>query len=101
MDAVSTCINDVPLIALTDNNESVMRRRFNLAHELGHILLHNNVENIFDLNNNKYKNLLEKQANQFASYFLIPDESFIDYLVSGSMNFLGKLNYTGTFLLLL
>lgn len=87
MDAVSTRINDVPLIALTDNNESVMRRRFNLAHELGHILLHNSVENVFDLNNNKYKNLLEKQANQFASYFLLPDESFTDYLVAGSMNF--------------
>ncbi|WP_255409567.1 ImmA/IrrE family metallo-endopeptidase [Lactobacillus sp. ESL0228] len=87
MDAVSTWANGRPIIALTDNNESVMRRRFNLAHELGHILLHASIENVFDLNNNEYKNLLEKQANQFASNLLMPDNAFIDYLTSTSMSF--------------
>lgn len=87
MDAVSTWANGRPIIALTNNNESVMRRRFNLAHELGHILLHVSVENIFDLTNKNYKNLLEKQANQFASSLLLPDDSFTEHLISTSMSF--------------
>ncbi len=90
MDAVSTWIKGEPLIALTDNNESVMRRRFNLAHELGHLLLHAGVENIFELNNNVYKNKLEKQANQFASNLLLPENSYRDYLISTGMPFFQK-----------
>lgn len=90
LDAVSTWAGNRPIIALTDNDESTMRRRFNLAHELGHVLLHAGVENIFDLNNKIYKNILEKQANEFASNLLLPEESFTDYLVSTSMPFFRK-----------
>lgn len=82
MDAVSTWANGRPLVALTDNDESAARRRFNLAHELGHILLHSAVENIFELDSTKYKKGLERQAHFFASSLLLPDESFSDFLLS-------------------
>lgn len=87
MDAVSTWANGRPFIALTNNGESPMRRRFNLAHELGHILLHNSIDNIFELNNKVYKNTLERQANQFASDLLLPDKEFSDFMLSTSMTF--------------
>lgn len=87
MDAVSTWVNGRPIIALTDNDESAARRRYNIAHELGHILLHAGVEDIFELDNVKYKKLLETQANQFASALLLPDDSFMDYLISINMAF--------------
>lgn len=90
LDAVSTWVNSRPIIALTDNDESASRRRFNLAHELGHILLHFGIENIFELDNTKYKKILESQANQFASDLLLPDESYSDYLISTDMSFFKK-----------
>lgn len=87
MDAVSTWANGRPFIALTNNGESPMRRRFNLAHELGHLLLHNSVDNIFELNSKVYKNILERQANQFASDLLLPDREFSNFMLSTNMAF--------------
>ncbi|WP_461213881.1 helix-turn-helix domain-containing protein [Lacticaseibacillus sp. GG6-2] len=87
LDAVSSWISGRPVIALTDNDESAARRRFNMAHELGHILLHESVEDIFELDNAKYKKLLERQAHYFASSLLLPDDSFMDYLISTDMSF--------------
>lgn len=69
LDAVSRWIIDRPFIMLTDNSESAVRRRFNIAHELGHILLHNSIESIHDYSAQDLKNIIEKQANLFASHF--------------------------------
>lgn len=87
LDAVSRWIVDRPFLMLTDNNESAVRRRFNVAHELGHIILHNSVESIHDYSPQEIKNILEKQANQFASHFLLPTEAFTDSLLSTSLEF--------------
>ncbi|WP_237753396.1 helix-turn-helix domain-containing protein [Latilactobacillus curvatus] len=91
LDAVSSIIDGTPFIVLTNNNESAVRRRFNEAHELGHILLHTYVDSIFSFNNKEYKNLLEKQANYFASCFLMPSDSFSDSLISTSVDYLKQM----------
>lgn len=87
LDAVSRWIVDRPFIMLTDNNESAVRRRFNVAHELGHILLHNGVESIHDYSSQELKNVIEKQANLFAAHFLLPSEAFVDSLLSTSLEY--------------
>ena len=56
--------------------KSSCRIRFSLAHELGHILLHSYVTNE-DLKNKDFLDKIEKEANTFASCFLLPRESFI------------------------
>ncbi|MFC0276452.1 helix-turn-helix domain-containing protein [Enterococcus devriesei] len=87
LDAVSRWIIDRPFIMLTDNNESSVRRRFNVAHEIGHIILHNGIESIHDYSSQELKNVIERQANLFASHFLLPSEAFSDSLMSTSLDY--------------
>lgn len=56
-------------------NTSFFKEQFSLAHELAHKILHANVWNPADLDNYEYR-LMEKQANEFASAFLLPINSF-------------------------
>ena len=86
LDAVSRWIMDRPFIMLTDNGESAVRRRFNIAHELGHIILHNSVESIHDYSAVELKKM-EQQANMFAAHLLLPNEAFISTLLSTSLEF--------------
>lgn len=87
LDAVSHLYQGRPFILLADNHESAVRRRFNIAHELGHMILHNCVEDLDNYSSRILKNKIERQANLFASYFLMPDEAFRDSLLSTSMDF--------------
>lgn len=68
---------------LTDNRELFVRRRFNVAHELGHIILHNAVEH--DEYDNKIIKKMENQAHLFASNFLMLNEAFMKSLLSTSL----------------
>lgn len=54
--------------------KTAVRRNFDLAHELGHLLLHRNI----DFSTLSKDEFLEKEseANNFASYFLLPKEEF-------------------------
>lgn len=62
------------IVVNTWNRISVERRIFSVAHELGHILMHFlNVKN--DLTSEDKDE--EKEANTFASHFLMPDSDFI------------------------
>ena len=54
-------------VIVVNKNFSNDRKRFTLAHEVGHILLHN--ENNFPISMHRNK---EDEANQFASEFLMP-----------------------------
>ncbi|MDY3824851.1 MAG: XRE family transcriptional regulator [Streptococcus sp.] len=64
--------------------KSAVRRNFDLAHELGHLLLHNQVD--FEELSKEELEEKEKEANQFASYFLLPRKQFLmDF-----MNIVGK-----------
>lgn len=66
--------DDYPYIVIGTIKKSAARRNFDLAHELGHLLLHYKVEfNILD--KQTYKKI-EEEANLFASEFLLPEEEF-------------------------
>jgi Zn-dependent peptidase ImmA (M78 family) len=67
IDAVSFATKR-PLIALNDDGRSACRRRFGIAHELGHFALHIGV-----LTGDR---LTESQANRFASALLMPRHAF-------------------------
>lgn len=68
--------NSIYLIALSKNKGSLSRNKFDIAHELGHILLHEWSEDIESISREEYK-LKEDQANYFASSFLLPKDEFI------------------------
>lgn len=88
LDALSRWIVDRPFIMLTNNQEASVRRRFNVAHEIGHLILHNSIESIYDYSNEELKNTIERQANLFVSHFLLPDEAFIESILSTSLEYL-------------
>lgn len=67
VDAFSTCIAQRPLIGLTGAKGGLLRRRFNVAHELGHFLLHSEARP-GDLQH-------EREAHLFAAELLMPGES--------------------------
>ncbi|MDF2939707.1 MAG: Transcriptional regulator, family [Gammaproteobacteria bacterium] len=68
LDAISI-YKSQPIIIRSDVKKSSARARFDMAHECGHLVLHNGLES------DNYK--LEDEANRFASAFLMPKDSFI------------------------
>ena len=66
---------DVFLIAVVLGSRPECRLRFDMAHELGHIVLHPWSEDIESLPKEEFK-ARERQANMFASAFLLPRDSF-------------------------
>lgn len=83
MDAVSWWVDGRPVILLAAEDRLGPRKNFNLAHELGHLVLHSLVE--LDAKN---LDRVEKQANRFASAFLMPQESFGSEVIGTSLNYL-------------
>lgn len=67
VDAFSLWARGRPVIMLAAKNAS--RTQFDVAHELAHLLLHHDFDS-----GDPY---LETQANQFASSFLMPKETFL------------------------
>lgn len=86
MDAVSCWIAGRPFVLLSEEVESGPRDLFNLAHELGHLLLHAGVEV-----NSQNLSLIEKQANRFAGAFLLPRESFSREILGTSIGYFKSL----------
>ncbi|MCD8915408.1 XRE family transcriptional regulator [Staphylococcus simulans] len=66
--------DDMPYIILGNNKGVAVRRNFDIAHELGHLLLHRHVQ--FDLLTNEEHKIIENEANVFASEFLLPELEF-------------------------
>lgn len=76
-------------VIIINKNFSNDRKRFTIAHELGHLLMHN--ESHFPVSSFREK---EKEANQFASEFLMPRDAIINSLRFLKMGDLGDLkNY--------
>lgn len=65
----------VYIIALAIGSKPIERLRFDMAHELGHILMHTWGEDNEDISKDEF-NAREKQANMFASALLLPNETF-------------------------
>ena len=63
IDALSIALQR-PIIVRNDAKESICRQRFDIGHELGHVVLHKGV--------NTGDRTTESQANRFASALLIP-----------------------------
>lgn len=64
-----------PFIFLASEKESAARARFDAAHELGHLILHRWL-GPDELENPKVLKLIEREADRFASAFLLPRRSF-------------------------
>lgn len=62
-----------PFILLSADKDNGYRSRFDLAHEIGHVIMHRNIERAADSARHK---LLEHQAHWFAGAFLLPAETF-------------------------
>ncbi|WP_147803337.1 helix-turn-helix domain-containing protein [Alkalicoccus halolimnae] len=63
--------DDMPYIMLGNSKGVAARRNFDLAHELGHLLMHYKEE--FALQDKSNHNIFEQQADIFAGEFLLPE----------------------------
>ena len=73
LDAFLRWINGIPYVLNNSSRASgVCRTRFNLAHELGHLIMHRSITP-----NQRTLGIIESQANRFASAFLMPAETYI------------------------
>ncbi|MDD3839226.1 MAG: XRE family transcriptional regulator [Clostridia bacterium] len=85
IDGFSKIEDGRPFIFLSSDKKCAVRTRFDLAHELGHIILHQGIEQD-QLTDKKYFDEIERQANKFAAAFLLPRESFINEVFSTSVD---------------
>lgn len=69
VDAVCYRRENRPFIFLNSHKGCGERDRYNLAHELGHLVLHEDVENADS-------HEIETEANRFAGAFMLPREQF-------------------------
>lgn len=62
-----------PIVLLSADKANAFRSRFDLAHEIGHLILHKHIPRADE--RDRY-NLMEKQAHRFAGALLLPAETF-------------------------
>lgn len=74
-----------PMIVLGADKCAAVRSRFDVAHELAHIVLHRGVRRAFVNHPATYK-LIEEQAHRFAGAFLLPEQSFASDFSSPSLD---------------
>lgn len=84
LDAFSVWINERPYIVLSAEKNCAVRSRFDLAHELGHLILHRNVP-VTCLKDDEYFNLIEEQANRFAAAIQFPQKSFANEVIKPTL----------------
>lgn len=88
IDAFSTSfeVNNGSIIHFIDvlETKSQSRINFDIAHELGHIILH---RGLTQEQYSVYFNKIEKDANRFASSFLMPENNFKDKLYKNLIAF--------------
>ncbi|MBU5363395.1 XRE family transcriptional regulator [Enterococcus raffinosus] len=69
--------NDYYCVLIDQDNNSFFRQQFSLAHEIAHWVLHSKSIDPQELGTEEYRQM-EKEANLFASNFLLPAEEFVD-----------------------
>lgn len=79
MDGYSQCIGDIAILVLNSNRGNRERQQFSLAHELGHMALHVNQEQL------DYEKI-EEEANQFAGCFLMPETALRGQVIRTDVN---------------
>jgi Zn-dependent peptidase ImmA (M78 family)/DNA-binding XRE family transcriptional regulator len=68
--------NGRPFIVIDCRRVSSTHRRTDLAHELGHLILHSSIDKRFLELNPQTHRLIEDQAFKFAGAFLLPETTF-------------------------
>lgn len=81
-DAYSCIIDGRPFTFMGTEKQDRARARFDLAHELGHLLFHQHLSEDEIQKNSKE---IEDQANQFAGAFLMPKDTFTKDVVDTSV----------------
>lgn len=84
-DAFSEFRTPHPFVVLSSDKENYFRSRFDAAHELGHLILHRNIDQT-TLNKSTDHKLMEGQAHLFAGAFLTPASSYYRDLYSVSID---------------
>ncbi len=69
IDGTTVCHMDAPPVIYVNKDLSPDRYRFTLAHELGHLIMHD-----------EHSEDMENEADQFASEFLMPKKFFSPYV---------------------
>ena len=64
-----------PYIVLGTDTQSAFRTRFNVCHEIGHLILHRDVSPS-EFNDQRFFKIIESQADRFAAAFLTPATTF-------------------------
>ena len=73
-----------PFIVSGADKTTAVRRRFDLAHELGHLVLHQGV-GAEELEDRAYLKRIEAEANRFAGAFLLPRSSYPNEVFSSRL----------------
>lgn len=76
IDAYSMHTATRPIIVLNPVKDDYYRQRFDVAHELGHLIMHHDAE--------PGGKISEEQANRFASEFLMPANEIVSFLPSST-----------------
>lgn len=74
-----------PFIAIGSESTTCVRRRFDLAHELGHLVLHQGIGEE-ELEDRNILNRVEAEANRFAGAFLLPRTSYPNEVFSTKLD---------------
>lgn len=74
-----------PYIFLCSAKQSAARSRFDLAHELAHLTIHASLSRNICCNPIDHS-VIEKQAHNFASAFLLPENSFTSDLIAPTLD---------------
>lgn len=87
IDAFSQWYDGNPFIFLGNSKISAVRMRFDVAHELGHLLLHPFLtqEEVFQ---KSVLDQIELEANYFASAFLMPRDTISNEIIHNSVEYL-------------
>lgn len=86
IDAFSVWMNNKSYIFLNDDKNTNARIRFDIAHELGHLLMHADYYTNEDFEKSPIKQKLELEANMFAGAFLMPRQTFEKDVFSSSID---------------
>lgn len=82
IDAYSQWLNEKAFIVVNSLRGTAVRWRFDIAHEIGHLVLHKHIHRE-DMINEK----IEKEANLFANEFLIPSDVFKVEFISDKLSY--------------
>lgn len=87
IDAHTVFIDGKPNILLNKSRKSSVRLRFNLAHELGHILMHSKYDES-TISSTTINKRIEEESNYFAGCFLMPEDGLALDMAASNLNYL-------------